>query len=211
MDIDFKRAQNPVVDSIDVDFQARGFDVCLVDVHCDHSKYTSEYAQVERDMTAVAHLFGKRVLSEVDAGDFMDRFSQVRTKLGDTAALRAMHYYNEMNLVAIRAAALRAGDMRTFLAATRRSGVSSAQYLQNVSRWGTADQPAMVALALADGILGEAGAVRIHGGGFGGTVQAYVPSDMTVRFSQAMGGFLGEGSTHVLAIGGQGAHAAWVR
>ena len=179
---------------IDFDFEKAGLAVALVDTHCDHSAYTDEYAQVAKDMDALARHLGAKALSEVPEGAFMERLADVRADLGDTVALRGMHYYNEMDLVDERCRALERGDAAAFLEATRRSGASSAMYLQNVSAYGRADQPAMVALALAERALAGRGAARIHGGGFGGTVQAFVPLDAYDAFAQAMDVQLGAGS-----------------
>ena len=195
----------PGVDRIDFDFDSCGMALCLVDTHCDHSRYTEEYARVAGDMFAVAQYFGAQRLAQVPRDDFFERLKKVRVDLGDLPALRAMHYYHEMELVAERADALRAGDLRAFLEATRRSGASSAQYLQNVSTADRAAQPAMVALALADCLAGPEGACRIHGGGFGGTVQAFIPEDACDRFIAAIDAQLGAGSCRRYRVTSQGA------
>ena len=179
---------------IPFDFEQAGYALFLVDTRCDHSRYTSEYAQVALDMQAVAAFFGKAGLSQVPESEFLARFAEVRGTLGDLPALRGLHYYHEMALVDARADALRAGDADAFLAATRRSSASSAQYLQNVSVPDRAEQPAMVALAIADHFAGTAGASRIHGGGFGGTIQTFVPLDQADEFAQACDAQLGAGS-----------------
>ena len=128
-------------------------------------------------------------------------------KLGDAVTLRGLHYYNELHLVKLRAAALQASDVEAYLAATRRSAVSSAQYLQNVAVAGSRQQPAMMALALADRQLDGRGACRIHGGGFGGTIQAYVPLDALDEFVAGIERTLGAGVCNVVQIRPQGAAA----
>ena len=195
----------PAATRIDCDFAAGGYALCLIDAHCDHSAYTAEYAQVARDMTAVARFLGAPALSKVAEGEFLARFEDVRAQLGDLPALRGLHYYNEMRLVDVRAQALQRGDMQAFLQATRQSGASSAQYLQNVSTFDRARQPAMVPLALADLLLEGEGAARIHGGGFGGTVQAFVPADRLASFTCAIDARLGAGSCQSYGIDRQGA------
>lgn len=195
------------IERIDFDFASSGYALCLIDTHCDHSLYTEEYAQVARDMAAVARLLGASGLAQVPRDEFLVRFNDVRAQLGDLPALRGLHYYHEMRLVDARAEALRTGNMQTFLAATRASSASSAQYLQNVSTFDRASQPAMVALALADALLEGEGAARIHGGGFGGTVQAFVPTDRCSSFQAAVNAHLGEGSCQPYSIVDQGAHA----
>ncbi len=195
---------------IEFDFEAAGLALALVDTHCDHSAYTDEYAQVAKDMDALASYLGATMLSEVPEDVFMGKLADVRSDLGDLPALRGLHYYREMALVDERAHALQEGDADAFLEATRRSGASSAMYLQNVSTADRRKQRAMVALALADRLLASRGAVRIHGGGFGGTVQAFVPVDRFDAFAQAMDGQLGSGSCRRYRIANQGAFAAWV-
>ena len=204
---DFADPRLPVIERIDFDFADHGFALCLVDAHCDHSRYTEEYAQVARDMDAVARFMGAPVLSQVPEDAFFERFGDVRATLGDLPALRGLHYYHEMRLVDVRVDALRRGDIQAFLAATRQSGASSAQYLQNVSTSDRASQPAMVALALCDTLLQGEGAARIHGGGFGGTIQVFVPVDRLERFAGAIDAQLGEGSCRAYRIVREGAHA----
>lgn len=195
---------------IDFDFDRAGYALFLIDTHCDHSRYTHEYAQVAEDMHAVSRFFGAAGLVEVSREEFLARLSDVRSALGDLPALRGLHYYHEMALVEARSEALRAGDVAAFLDATRRSSASSAQYLQNVSVADRAEQPAMVALALADHLAGPRGAVRIHGGGFGGTIQAFVPVERADDFKSAIDAQLGAGSCKRYRITTEGAHAAWL-
>ena len=158
-------------------------------------------------MSSVAAFMGAPMLSQVPEEAFMERFEDVRAELGDLPALRGLHYYNEMSLVDARIEAMRAGDMASFLDATRMSAASSAQYLQNVSTFDRASQPAMVALALCDRLLGGEGAARIHGGGFGGSIQVFVPSDRAGSFQSRVDAHLGEGSCQVYKIAPEGARA----
>lgn len=191
------------------DFEQAGYAIFLIDTHCDHSLYTREYAQVACDMDDVAHLLGYERLSQLPGEVFLAHMDDVRRDLGDLPVLRGVHYFHEMALVDARAEALRAGDIESFLAATRRSGASSAQFLQNVSTFDRRSQPAMVALALADWLAGDGGAARIHGGGFGGTVQAFVPLDAADTFACAVDACLGDGSCVRYRISEKGAHAEW--
>jgi len=176
------------------DFEEHGYALCLIDSHCDHSLYPDEFAQVTEDMLAVARFLGTEVLDQVGEDAFLARFEDVRAQLGDVPALRALHYFDEVRLVDARAAALEAGDMEAFLAATRRSGFSSAAFLQNTATADRASQPASVALALAAHALDGRGAYRIHGGGFGGTIQTFVPLDILEAFTAFMDAHLGAGS-----------------
>lgn len=197
-------------DGIDFDFERAGYALLLVDTHCDHARYTDEYARVAKDMDDVARLLGARTLSQVPERAFLLRLADVRESLGDLPALRALHYYHEMVLVDARANALREGNIEAFLTATRRSSASSAQYLQNVSVADRAEQPAMLVLALADHLAGPDGAVRIHGGGFGGTVQAFVPERAADSFAEEMDGLVGSGSCKRYRVAGKGAYAEWL-
>ena len=204
--IDFADERQPAIERIPFDFEQHGLALCLIDTHCDHSRYTEAYAQVALDMNAVASLLGAQKLSQVPEGEFFERFEEVRHQLGDVAALRGLHYYHESHLVDARVQALCSGDVEAFLAYTRQSGASSAQYLQNVSTYDRMTQPAMIALALADRLLQGHGACRIHGGGFGGTVQAFVPLDDLDRFAGGIDAHLGVGSCKSFHIDSQGAH-----
>lgn len=206
--MNFADPAHPALTPVDFDFRRAGYAVILVDTHCDHSVHADEFAQIPADMQRVARLFGKDVLGQVDPADFYGKLPQVRAAAGDAATLRALHFFHEDDLVARRVRALQAGDMPAFLKWTNASGVSSAQYLQNVSAGGS-DQPAAVALALADIVLDGRGAFRIHGGGFGGTIQAYVPLDLVPEFCERMDGWLGAGSCLDLPIGAPGASASW--
>lgn len=206
--MDFADPAHPVLTPVDFDFRSAGYAVILVDTHCDHSAHTDEFSQIPADMQRVARLFGKDVLGQVDSSAFYAKLPQVREAAGDAATLRALHFFHEDDLVARRVQALQAGDMASFLKWTNASGVSSAQYLQNVSSGGR-EQPAAVALALADIVLDGRGAFRIHGGGFGGTIQAYVPLDLVPEFCTRMDDWLGKGSCLDLPIGAPGASALW--
>ena len=207
--MDFADAERPQTARADFDFGAAGYALCLVDVGCDHTPFTAQYAAVAREMQQVAEVFGRERLGEVDRARFEARVPALRKRLGDRAVLRALHYWRENELVDARWTALQAGDMEGFLAATRQSGASSAMYLQNVSAGGSY-QPAMLALALAEQALEGTGAARIHGGGFGGSIQVFVPLERVEAFSARMDGWLGEGACKRYAITPEGACATWL-
>ena len=192
---------------IDFDFAKAGYRICLVAVGSDHAALTSEYAAVPGEMQAVAKELGKDLLGELDERDVIAALPQLRAKLGDRPVLRALHYYREERLVAERADALKAGDMPRFLELTRQSGASSAMYLQNVSVHGAEGQPSMVALALAEELAGERAAVRIHGGGFGGTIQAFLPEAQVDVFVAGMEAALGKDSCMVCSVDHDGARS----
>lgn len=207
--IDLADASKPLVQPIHFDFERSGYAVCLVDVGSDHSRYTEEYAKVAQDMFAVARLCGKPKLSQVDEALFMERLGFIRESLGDRATLRGMHFFIENDLSCARADALAANDIETFLEKTRASAVSSAQYLQNVF-CETQCQPAMVALALSERALRGRGASRIHGGGFGGSIQAFVPLDAVEAYRRFMETHLNPGCCRVLRMEAKGAQAEWM-
>ncbi|MCI1666347.1 MAG: galactokinase [Atopobiaceae bacterium] len=207
--MDFADPAKPTFAKLALDFEDMGYALCLVDVGCDHSQFTDEYAAVPVEMQAVARAFGKTRLLDVDEDEFDAAVPALRRELGDRAVLRAIHFWREDELVDARWDALKAADIDSFLELTRESGASSAMFLQNVA-CGDAFQPAMVALGLAERTLKGHGAARIHGGGFGGSIQAFVPLDEVGRFTSAMDGWLGEGACQRYAIAEEGASASWL-
>ena len=199
--IDFADPADPAVTPVDFDFAAAHHSLCMINLHSDHADLTAEYAAIPGELRAVSAHFGKKVLREVDEGAFYAAIPALREELGDRAVLRAMHIYNDNRRVEQIVDALRGGDFDRFLALVRESGRSSWVYLQNVTVCGNArDQAAAVALALCERALGGRGAFRIHGGGFGGTVQAFVPDDLLESFRAQIEAVFGEGSCHVMHI-----------
>lgn len=197
-------------DALDFDFAQAGYAICIVAVGVDHAANTDDYAAVPAEMQAVARELGKELLSQVDEAEVIAALPRLRKQLGDRAALRALHYYREERLVDGRAQALRAGELDAFLELTRLSGASSAMFLQNVSVGGASDQPSMLAIALAEEQLAGRGAVRVHGGGFGGTIQAFVPLDAVEAFSSAMDAVFGAGACGVYDVDHEGARFSWL-
>lgn len=207
--MDFHNQTAPETAQLLYDFDAQGYALVLVDVGCDHAPFTKDYAAVALEMQAVAHLLGHERLCEVQRCDFDARVGEIRTQLGDRAPVRAIHYWYENDLVDKRWRALQSNNMGAFLRATRMSGASSGMFLQNVSTSGDF-QPAAAALALAEHVLDGAGALRIHGGGFGGSIQCFVPLDMLDAFTHQMNAWLGEGSCRHYHIVDTGAQAQWL-
>lgn len=207
--LDFS-SEPPRVTPVAFDAAASGYALCLVDCRCDHSRFADEYAAVPADMFAVARHFGRDRLEDVSPDAFLGQLAAVRAQVGDRAALRALHYFDETRRVRAQQAALEAGDFATFLEGVRQSGASSAQVLQNVSPHadGTgAEQPAMVVLALCTHLLDAdgAGAYRIHGGGFGGSVLAIVADDAAPAFMASMNRLLGYDACMTVGIDARGA------
>ena len=206
--MNFEDVARPQTAKLDFDFDAAGYALVLVDVGCDHAPFTDDYAAVPVEMQAVAKEFGHERLCEVAPDQFRARLPEVREKLGDRTLVRAIHYWYENSLVDRRWDALQAADIDTFLKLTRESGASSGMFLQNVSSGGSF-QPAMAALGMAEHILAGRGAIRIHGGGFGGSIQCFVPLDILDEFMAQMDAWLGEGACRHYHIAEEGAHAAW--
>lgn len=208
--MDFENAKRPTTRKLELDFEDHGYALVLVKVGADHAASTADYAAVPGEMQAIAATFGCKRLCEVDPKDFETRIVELRQKFGDRAVMRCVHYWYENGLVDRRWDALAAGDVETFLSLTRASGASSAMFLQNVTAELGTSQPAMYALGLAEHILKGRGAARIHGGGFGGTIQAFVPTDLVESFIERMDAWLGMGSCRRYAISDKGAYATWI-
>lgn len=206
--IDFHDPDDPRAQKLDFDFDSKGYALCLVDVHASHADLTDQYAAIPAEMQAVAAKLGHTRLSDVDPDAFDQAVPQLRQQLGDRPVLRALHYWRENQLVQKRWDALTAGNIDEFLDLTRQSGASSAMFLQNVT-CDTRSQPAMVALGLAERVLDGRGAARIHGGGFGGTIQCFVPLDLVQQFGDRMDAWLGQGSCRHYHIDPKGAYAQW--
>lgn len=203
--IDFADKAAPRVEAIDFDFSKCGHSLCIIDSGADHADLTDEYAAIPAELSRVSALFGKACLREVDEDEFYSRLAGVRASAGDRAALRAIHIFNENRRVDAEVAALRANDFDAFLRLVTESGRSSWMLLQNVIPAGwTAHQELALALALAERLLGGRGACRVHGGGFAGTIQAFVPTDMLDAFCAGIEAVLGTGSCHVLNIRREG-------
>ena len=199
--IDFADAARPAVEQIGLDLRSAGYALCILDSGAGHADLTGEYAAITDELRAVSRYFGREVLRQVPEADFLAALPQVRRAAGDRAVLRALHFYGEDRRAADEAEALRGGDFDRFLELVRASGRSSALYLQNVVPTGqTADQALLVALAVSERLLAGRGAVRVHGGGFGGTAQAFVPLEMLEDFRAGIEAVLGKGSCHVLSI-----------
>ena len=203
--IDFADKENPVITPLDFDFAKTGYALCIIDSGADHADLTDEYAAIPREMQAVCRYFGKEVLREVSEDEFYGNLPALREACGDRAVLRAMHIFEENRRVEEQAKALQNGDFESFLQLVKASGRSSWLYLQNVLPTGSVkNQAVAVALALCDKYLQGRGAYRVHGGGFAGTVQAFVPLDLVEAFRENMENALGKGACHVLSVRSQG-------
>ena len=199
--IDFANPENPQVEKIDFDMEKYGYRLCITDTKGSHADLTDEYAAVPKEMKLVAKYFGKKVLRDVSANDVLENIHNLREKLGDRCVLRALHFICENERVRKEVRALKSGNIGAFLENVKASGNSSFKYLQNVySNQDIKNQNVSVALLVSDMLLGENGVCRVHGGGFAGTIQAfvkneYVESSKFFLYSSGSNAFLGFSSS----------------
>ena len=199
--IDFADEKNPVINSINFDFSKSGHSLCIVDTKGNHADLTPEYAAIPAEMKSVAQFFGKKVLREITKEQLIENISAVREKCGDRAVLRALHFFDDNERVLKEAKALNSGDFNTFLELVNESGNSSLSYLQNIFAVSApSEQGVTLAIYTAKSLLGGKGACRVHGGGFAGTIQAFVPNEKLEEFKTGMEKVFGEGSCYVLSI-----------
>ena len=199
--INFADVKRPKIEQVQLDLDAHGYSLCITDTKGSHADLTPDYAAIPQEMKQVAEFFGKEVLGQVSKQDILRDIPQIREKAGDRALLRAIHFMNENERVRQEAEALKQDHFSEFLELVKESGNSSYKYLQNVytSRY-IRHQNLSVALAVSDMVLGKQGASRVHGGGFAGTIQAFVPENMVEDYREAMEDIFGEGTCQVLKI-----------
>ncbi len=200
--IDFKNTKEPVITPIDFDITGAGYNLCIVNTGGNHADLTDDYASVPAEMKSVAAYFGKEVLREVDEAEVIANIASLREKLGDRAVMRALHFFEENKRVGMQKAALESGDLDAFFENVKSSGRSSFCYLQNVyTNKNVSEQGLSLALCLAERILKDKKAAwRVHGGGFAGTIQAFVPSEAVAEFKNTMDSCFGEGACIVLNV-----------
>lgn len=201
VEIDFADPEKPVIEKINFDFAACNHALCIVDTGGSHSNLTEDYAAVRSEMEAVAGEFGRKVLREVPEEQFIAAIPSLREKLGERAVLRALHFYGENARVDSDAAALKAGDFEQFKRNVIESGYSSYMYNQNVyTTKMPSEQPVSLGLAVSEKLLKGKGAWRVHGGGFAGTIQAFVPMELLDTYTEEMKKIFGEKACYVLNI-----------
>lgn len=205
--IDFLNPKKPYVEKIAFDLEKYGYSLCITDTKGSHADLTDEYAAVPSEMCAVAEYFGKLFLRQVSQEEFLGNISNIRAAVGDRAVLRAFHWFNENQRVERQVETLEKGEFETFKALVRESGESSFKYLQNVfATKAVENQGVSLALALGEAFVGTQGVVRVHGGGFAGTIQAFVKEEIVYEFKKYMESFFGPASCYVLhvrAVGGK--------
>ncbi|MEA4894316.1 MAG: galactokinase family protein [Oscillospiraceae bacterium] len=206
IEIDFENPDAPHLERLSVDFSDFGYALCIIDTGTKHDGLGEEYAAIPAEMTKVARLFGEERLRSVPPERFYAELPKIRSRASDRALLRAMHFFGENERVPSETAALKSGDFGRFLHLVRESGKSSSMLLQNIYPGGSAhDQSAALALAWCERLLDGSGACRIHGGGFGGTIQAFVPISTSDSFREGMERLTGAGSCRFLKIRDAGA------
>ncbi len=205
--IDFKDPSKPIVKEVDFDFVSTGFALVITDVGGGHDDAASqaEYASLPTEMKAVAAVLGAKVLREVTLEQIVEKIPEIRKKTGDRAILRAYHFQGDNQRVVDQVAALENNDFQSFLKMVVESGYSSYMYNQNIfDVVHKDDQVVSLALALSEMILKGKGAWRVHGGGFGGTIQAFVPQDLLDKYVSTLEHVYGKGSCHKLFIRAKG-------
>ena len=204
--IDFKNPAAPAVEKVKFDLAAHGFALCISDTKGSHADLTDDYAAIRREMESVAACFGKKVLRDVEETEFVAAIPQLREKTGDRAVVRALHFYAESRRAAEMCEAVRVDDFDRFLKLVLACGHSSFEYNQNAYSIQAPDQQGIpLALAVSQRVLEGRGAWRLQGGGFAGTIQAFVPLDLLESYRAAIDAVFGPGSCHVLTVRNFGA------
>lgn len=200
--IDFASPEEPIIESIDVSLDEYGYSLCITDTKGSHADLTPDYAAVPAEMKSIASYFGKNVLKELNENDVLENINSLREKYGDRAVLRAFHFYEENIRVKTAAEALKNHDFNSFLDNISKSGNSSYKYLQNVfTTHDITHQNVSIALCISEMVLGDEGGVaRVHGGGFAGTIQAFVKNEFVSKYKDSMDSVFGEGACAVLKI-----------
>ena len=184
----------PHVEKLEFDFRQAGYALCIIDTGADHAGLIDEYAAITQELGQLCAFFGKEYLRQIPESDFIAALPVLRKSVSDRAILRAMHVYAENRRVIAQKEALAAGNIDDYLKLVKQSGQSSWMYLQNICPAGAVDrQPVALALALCDTLLDGKGAFRVHGGGFAGTIQAYVPLEDLQGFVAKLEAVLGIG------------------
>ena len=205
--IDFKDTSKPIVKHIDVDFSKYKHSLCIVDTKGSHADLTDEYAAIPVEMKKVANFFNSEVLREVDPNEFYSKIAEIRKTCGDRAVLRAIHFFNENERVNKIVEALNNDDFNLFKELIKESGNSSFKFLQNVyASFDPQNQAVSIGLAMSEVLLQKHGVCRVHGGGFAGTIQAFVEDDFVDNYKEGIEKVFGKDSCHVLKVRKYGGH-----
>lgn len=201
VNIDFYDVNEPVINPVKVDFEKFGHSLCIIDTKGNHADLTEDYAAIPVEMKKVANYLGKDYLKEVPYDEFYEKIPELRKACGDRAVLRSIHFFEDDRRVSDEVNALKKGDFEEFKRLITESGNSSFKYLQNVySNRDIGNQNISLALALTERYLGSRAGYRVHGGGFAGTIQAFVPNELVSGYKKEIEKYFGEGSCHVLKV-----------
>ncbi len=199
--LDFENTENPKIEKINFDLSETGYELIITDTMGNHSDLTDDYVAVRNEMESVAEYFGKKVLREVDEKQFWENIPDIRKKTSDRAVLRAVHFFADSKRAEEERNALSENRFDDFLKLVNESGESSIELLQNLySCRKPTEQAIPLAIMTAKKILDGKGAVRVHGGGFAGTVQAFVPSELSEIYQSGMNRIFGENSCYILTV-----------
>lgn len=199
--IDFQNPADPIIEKIEFDLADQNYSLCIVDTKGSHADLTPDYAAIPYEMKEVAALFGKEVLRDVPEEEFRKKLPEIITKVGNRGILRALHFFAENARVQEEVDALKENRFDDFLSLVKASGDSSYKYLQNIySNRQEQNQPVAIGLALSESILGANGVSRVHGGGFAGTIQAFVKDEAVPAYKEQIERIFGEDACHVLKI-----------
>lgn len=198
---DFNDPKNPIVEKINLDLSESNHTLCVVDTGGNHANLTDDYADITLECKKVSECLGVEFLRDASEDEFYKNIAQIREKCGDRALLRAMHFFNENKRVLVQKSALRRSDFNTFFVTVKRSGESSYDLLQNVySPTNPREQAISLALTLTKRFLNGRGAYRVHGGGFAGTIQCYIPNHMFNDYKQMIEKVFGYGACVALMV-----------
>ena len=206
--IDFNDTETPIIDNFKYDFESKGYCICITDTKGSHADLTDDYVAIRAEMESVAAFFGKQYLRQVDETEFWENISEIRKskKCSDRAINRAIHFFNDNKRAKQEADALKSDNLETFLKLVQQSGDSSIILLQNLySISNPTNQELLLGITVSKKILEEKGAVRVHGGGFAGTIQAFVPNEKLESYMQQMNKLFGKDSCkkiNIRSVGG---------
>ena len=185
--IDFSDSDNPIIEKINFDFNKYGYSLCITDTKSSHENLTDDYDAITDEMRSVANFFNCNVLNDVNVDEFYSSIPKLRKICPDRAILRAIHFFDETKRAKLEAEALKSNDIEKFLSLVNESGNSSCELLQNLySNKNPLNQEIPLAIAMSKKILKGKGAVRVHGGGFAGTIQAFVPNELVKQYKTSI-------------------------
>ena len=199
--VNFEKPENPDLEALALDLNEYGYSLCITDTKGSHADLTDEYAAVPKEMKQIAGFFGKEVLLGITEDDIYNNINELRELAGDRAVLRALHFVSENERVREEVKALKNKDIDKLLELIKASGNSSFKYLQNIySNKNVECQNVSLALAISELTLKNNGVCRVHGGGFAGTIQAFVKNEAVGEYQERMNSVFGDGACKILKI-----------